>query len=312
MKDLLATVFLSGRMRAKGMKRLDDSTLEAIAETICGAGQGAGGGPSYSSPGPYRSKSEIRAFFRRAGVEAQGQSSTRKWFVLESLQSINGTGQLACVLARLASPKEYRGDAAVTREVMDHLNQILQVEGLELALVGIDPQIRERKPTASVARPKDVPLETAPDFGRLVPNASLADILTFRWAEAQKCFRAEAHLSAVIMMGSILEGVLLHKVEENMKMAHQAKACPKDRTGAAKPIHEWSLSALIDVAHEVGWLQGDVKRFSHALRESRNIVHPYVQRVLKERPDGDTCRICWQVVRAGVADLLETDGRASE
>jgi hypothetical protein len=114
------------------------------------------------------------------------------------------------------------------------------------------------------------------------------------------------------MMGSILEGVLLHKVEENMKIAHQAKACPKDKTGTCKPIHEWSLSALIDIAHEVGWLQGDVKRFSHALRESRNIVHPYVQRVLNERPDGDTCRICWQVVRADVADLLEVDRPTSE
>jgi hypothetical protein len=45
----------------------------------------------------------------------------------------------------------------------------------------------------------------------------------------------------------------------------------------------------------------------HALRESRNIVHPYVQRLSKDRPDGDTCRICWQVVRAAVADLLEVD-----
>jgi hypothetical protein len=67
------------------------------------------------------------------------------------------------------------------------------------------------------------------------------------------------------------------------------------------------LSALIDVAYEVGWLQGDVKRFSHALRESRNIVHPSMQRLLREIPDADTCAICWQVVRAAVADLLEAD-----
>jgi hypothetical protein len=92
-----------------------------------------------------------------------------------------------------------------------------------------------------------------------------------------------------------------------MKIANQSKAAPRDKMGSVKLIHDWSLSALIDVAHEVGWLQGDVKRFSHALRESRNIVHPYVQRISKDRPDGDTCRICWQVVRAAVADLLEVD-----
>jgi len=287
------------------MKQLDDSTLEAIAETICGAGEGAGGG--YSAPGPYRTKTQICDFFRRAGVTPQGTSSTRKWFVLESLQAINGTPSLESILKRLASPKEYRGDATATQEVIDHLNQILQVEGLELAIVGIEPHIRERRAAASVPKPKDTPMDAPPDFVRLVSESSLAGILTFRWAEAQRCFKAEAYLSSIIMMGSILEGVLLYKVEQNHGLAKQAKAAPRDKTGATKPIQEWSLSALIDAAHELGWLQGDVKRFSHALRESRNYVHPYAQRLSKDSPDGDTCRICWQVVRAAVADLLEVD-----
>lgn len=292
------------------MKTIDDSTLEAIAETVCGSGQGAGGGPAYGSPGPYRTMSEIHSFFQRAGVQPQGMSSTRKWFVLESLQGINGTLHLESVLKRLISPKEYRGDALVTQAVMDHLNQILQVEGLELIVVGVDPQIRERKAVISAPKAKEAQIEISPNFERLVQDPSLADILKFRWAEAQRCFRADAHLSSVVMMGSILEGLLLHKVEHNMKAAHQAKAAPRDKAGVVKPINDWSLSSLIDVAHEVGWLQGDVKRFSHALRESRNIVHPYVQRVLQDRPDEDTCRICWQVVRAAVADLLEVDKQA--
>jgi hypothetical protein len=292
------------------MKRLDDSTLEAMAEVICGAGEGAGGG--YTAPGPYRTKTQICDFFRRAGADPQGMSSTRKWFVLESLQAINGTSQLDSVVMRLASPKEYRGDAMMTQAVTGHLNQILQVEGLELALVGVDPQIRERKAAASVPKPQDAPLEMPPDFARLVTDGSLANILVFRWAEAQRCFRAGAYLSAVVMMGSILEGVLLHKAGHHMKAANQAKAAPKDKTGAVKPIQDWSLASLIDVAHESGWLQGDVKRFSHALRESRNIVHPYVQRLSTDRPDGDTCRICWQVVRAAVADLLEVDRQSGQ
>jgi hypothetical protein len=292
------------------MKRLDDSTLEAIAETICGAGEGAGGG--YTAPGPYRTKTQICDFFRRAGVNPQGVSSTRKWFVLESLQAINGTPDLESVLRRLASPKEYRGDATVTQAVSDHLNQILQVEGLELVVVGVEPQIRERKAAAAAPKPKEPPIEASPDFERLVQDASLAKILTDRWAEAQRCFRAGAHLSAVVMMGSILEGVLLYKVEHNWKAAGQAKVAPRDKTGAVKPIHDWSLSALIDVAHELGWIHGDVKRFSHAVRESRNIVHPYAQRLLQDCPDVDTSRICWQVVRAAVADLLEVDKQALE
>lgn len=287
------------------MKRLDDSTLEAIAEIICGSGDGTGGG--YETPGPYRTKGQIIDFFSRAGISPQGVSSTRKWFVLESIQAINGTTNLENVLLRLSSPKEYRGDADLTRSVREHLNQVLQVEGLEVVLLGVDPQLRNRTATTMRARPEETPLQAAPDFQKLVLDSTLADILSFRWDEAQRCNKGGAHLSSVVMMGSILEGVLLHKVEQNLKSANQAKSCPKDRLGKPKPIQDWGLSSLIDIAYELGWLQGDVKRFSHGLRESRNIVHPYMQRLMKDKPDHDTCSICWQVVRAAVADLLETD-----
>ena len=287
------------------MRRIDDSTLEMIAELICGSGAGAGGG--YSSPSPYRTMGQINDFFRRAEVGPQGQSSTRKWFVLESLQTINGTNHLDAVLLRLISPKEYRGDSNLTQEVADYLNRALQVEGLEVHLVGVDPKLRERKASASPTKSQTPSLAIPPDFASLV-DSSLADILTQRWYEAQKCVNAEAYLAAVVMMGSILEGALLHKVEVNPAAANQAERSPKNRrTGKPLPFHDWGLSALIDVAHELGWLQGDVSRFSHALRESRNMVHPYMERVLHDRPDRDTCSICWQVIRAAVSDLLEID-----
>ena len=288
------------------MKRIDDSTLEVIAELICGSGEGAGGG--YASPGPYRSMAQINGFFSRAGIKPQGQSSTRKWFVLESLQFINGTNALDNALLRLASLKEYRGDSVVTQEVVDHLNGSLQVEGLELVLTGVEPRLQNRKASANIPKQQKAPVESPPDFDRLVRDNSLAEVLSLRWQEAQKCVNAEAYLAAVVMMGSILEGVLLHKLEANPAAGNQANRSPKDpQTGNPKPFHEWGLSNLIDVAHELRWLQGDRKRFSHALRESRNIVHPYVERLHPDRPDRGTCSICWQVVRAAVADLLGMD-----
>ncbi len=296
-------------------KRLDDTTLEAISELICGAGQGAGGGPTYEAPGPYRSKSEIYSFFNRAGVAPKGESSTRKWFVLESLQSLNteSTGDLLptsleMVILRLANPKEYRGEAETTRRVIDHLNKILTVEGVVIVLEGVHPVLREKSPGVTLEKPNKKEYIMPPDFYKLVSDPDLSRILEMRWDEAQKCVEAEACLSAVIMMGSILEGVLLHKIESYANIAYTAKSAPKDRkTGEAKRLQDWGLSSLIDVANELGWLQGDVKRFSHSLRESRNIVHPYMQRLLREEPDKDTCSICWQVVRAAIADLLGSD-----
>ena len=287
------------------MKRLDESTLEALAECICGSGTGAGGG--YTRPGPYRTMGQIHDFFRRAGIRPVGTSSTRKWFVLESLEAVDGSGHLEHVLRRLASPKEYHGDAELTTSVIEHLNQILIVEGLELSLQGVDANVQAIEAAVAPSRPKHRSGDDVPDFARLVADSTLADILTFRWQEAQRCVQAGAHLSAIVMMGSILEGALLYTVEQHRATASRASRAPRNRDKSPRPIHRWGLSALIDVAHEVRWLEGDVSRFSHALRESRNVVHPYVQRQQHDYPDADTCAICWKVVRAAIADLLEHD-----
>ncbi len=295
-------------------KRLDQGTLEVIAETICGAGQGSGGGASYAAPGPYRSMSKIHAFFDRADVEPQGQSSTRKWFVLESLDVLNCDQQgdllpasLAQVLLRLGDPREYRGDAETTRAVISHLNSTLKVEGLEIVLYRITPRIQETTPGLAPPKPQQPARVPAPNFQILVTDSLLAEIIAFRWDEAQRCVEGGAFLSAVVMMGSVLEGVLLAKAEADRTEVCRASRAPKDKTGKVRPLRDWNLNALIDVAHEMRWLGGDVKRFSHALRESRNIIHPYVERAVSERPDSDTCRICWPVVRAAVADLLGGD-----
>ena len=274
------------------MKTIDDRTLEAIAELICGSGDGSGGG--YKSPGPYRSMVDIIKFFDRAGVLPRGESSTRKWFVLESLQNVNGTDDFEKVVLRLASPKEYSGDSEVTQRVNDYLNGTLQVEGVEVVLVGVEPQLRDRDASMATPQLNQTQIEDSPDFHKLVSDSSLADVLSFRWQEAQRCVQGEAYLAAVVMMGSILEGVLLHRFENDLQAVYRANSSPKER-GKPRPINKWGLSTLIDVAHEVGWLQGDVKRSSHALRESRNLVHPYMQRLQQDKPDRDTCSICWPV-----------------
>ena len=288
------------------MKTLDDRTLEAIAELICGSGGGSGA--DYDSPGPYRTMGEVHTFLERAGVAPQGQSGTRKWFVLESLRMANGTNALEKLLLRLVSPKEYPGKGNLREGVEDHLNEILQVEGLDVSLLGVEPVVRERTASAPAPKPQEMSVQVAPDFYRLVQDNSLADVLSFRWQEAQKCVDAEAYLAAIVMMGSILEGVLLSRFEQNPEIGNRAKSSPRDRgTGKPKQIGEWGLSSMVDVAHEVGWLQGDVKRFSHGLRESRNLVHPYEQRMHGDVPDKDTCSICWQVVQAAVSDLLRIE-----
>jgi hypothetical protein len=133
----------------------------------------------------------------------------------------------------------------------------------------------------------------------------LEPIIQARWLEAQRCQHAGAYLAAVIIMGSILEALLLARCSMSPSDAYQSSAAPKDRnSGKNIALHDWSLSVLIDVSVSKLWLKTDRGGFSHALRQSRNIVHPYEQARSGANFDEATCKVCWQVLNASVDDLL--------
>jgi hypothetical protein len=133
----------------------------------------------------------------------------------------------------------------------------------------------------------------------------LEGIVQARWLEAQRCQHSGAFLAAVILMGSILEALLLARCSISPSDAYQSTAAPKDkRSSKALALHDWTLSTLIDVAVSKQWLKTDRGGFSHALRESRNIVHPYEQARSRANFDESTCKVCWQVLNASVDDLL--------
>lgn len=157
-----------------------------------------------------------------------------------------------------------------------------------------------------VAKPKKE-IFAPPDVSRLtssVPN--LNDSISHRWSEAQKCVHAECYTSAIIMMGSILEALLLARATLTPATAFQSGKTPKDRNGKAPALQDWTLSALIDVAVDVGWLKSDRGKFSHALRESRNVVHPWVEVTTRANFDDMTCKTSWEVLKASVDDLLKS------
>ena len=133
----------------------------------------------------------------------------------------------------------------------------------------------------------------------------LEPIIQARWLEAQRCQHSGAFFAAVIIMGSILEALLLARCSMSPSDAYQSSAAPKDRSsGKAIALHEWSLSVLIDVSVSKAWLKTDRGQFSHALRHSRNIVHPYEQARSGANSDEATCKVCWQVLNSSVDDLL--------
>ena len=148
-------------------------------------------------------------------------------------------------------------------------------------------------------------LYKAPDLSALttvLPNLEL--IIQDRWLEAQKCQHAKAYLASVVLMGSILEALLLARMSGSPGQAYQAKAAPKHKDGSRRAIPEWTLHSLIEVAVELGWLKTDRGKFSHALRDSRNVVHPYEHARTGANFDEHTCKTSWHVLNASVEDLL--------
>jgi hypothetical protein len=109
-------------------------------------------------------------------------------------------------------------------------------------------------------------------------------------------------MSAVIMLGSVLEGILVDIAKHNMTQACQTVPPPRNRDGQL-PVEEWKLSHLIDVAHKCRWIDLDVKRFSQELREYRNMVHAAGELKDGHHPDGYTFAICREVAVAALNDL---------
>ena len=150
---------------------------------------------------------------------------------------------------------------------------------------------------------KEIAILESQDLSLLTKDTTFANFLRERWIETQKCIKAETYLAAVILMGSLLEGVLFAVVKDNQETSNRAKASPK-KNGKPKPSDEWSLNDLIEVAHECGWIKKDRKAFNDILRDYRNIVHPRHQLQTMVNPDEGTTAICWEVVKATINDLI--------
>jgi hypothetical protein len=139
---------------------------------------------------------------------------------------------------------------------------------------------------------------------RLNIDGVVSEIIEQRISEIIKNIKGGASLSAIIMCGSVLEGILLGVASTKMKEFNESICSPKNKdSGKVLPFNEWSLSNFIDVAHNIGLLGLDVKKYSHSLRGFRNYIHPYQQMANKFDPDIDTAKISWQVLKAAISDL---------
>lgn len=146
-----------------------------------------------------------------------------------------------------------------------------------------------------------------PDYGKITQiMPGLQEVIDSRWREAQRCQHVKAYTASIILMGSVLEALLLCRASTTPDKAYQSSKAPKDKKGKTPAIQDWNLNTLIEVAVDCGWLKTDRGKFSHALRESRNVVHPWVHVTTRANFDEATCVTSWEVLKASVNDMVNS------
>ena len=287
--------------------KLDAATLDLIADIICGDDR--------EKQPVYRSSQFLTKFFQDAGINAAHDGSTRKWWVLSILEQLQPS-DLEKVILRLADLREYKADVDLLKMAVTQLNRALILDGFKVGYTNNKPVLRFSDPMKvddeilSSPPAKDESEFLSKNYGddlkisELNLDAVLTEYLQDRIDEANSCDQGKVTLGTIFLLGSTLEGILLAVAMKDQAKFMSAKAAPKDaKSGKTRQIYDWNLNQLIDVCHELKLLSEDVKKFSHALRDFRNYIHPYQQMSKNFKPDTHTENICWQVFKAAFAQL---------
>lgn len=132
---------------------------------------------------------------------------------------------------------------------------------------------------------------------------TMENVIQQRLDEINKCLNNDISLGAIFLIGSTLEGLLIDVAKLNPEKFNKSKSAPKDTNGSIKKFKDWSLNSLIDVAHETNFIELDVKKFSHSLRDFRNYIHPEEQVAQNFNPDKNTAILAYNVLLAAMEDL---------
>jgi hypothetical protein len=149
--------------------------------------------------------------------------------------------------------------------------------------------------------------DNPPNFSSLIADPVMQKILADRWIECVNCINGNSPLAATVMMGGLLEGLLLARInrENNKASIFQASKAPKDNlTKKVLQLKEWSLRNYIDVAHELRWISQSAKDVGEVLRDYRNYIHPQKQlshNIIIEKNDAI---LFWEITKSICRQLL--------
>ncbi|MFV8339357.1 hypothetical protein ACNQGL_08790 [Flavobacterium sp. LB3P21] len=259
----------------------------------------------------YRSGPQLVSFFNSLGSrDVYSQGFPSRWIYTDNkLNLINGTPDLDKCIKLLFAPVNFIGKYEILDKHISSFNEYLAFDDWKVIRIGKEISFTKADKinfeTKKEVNEEDFINQEFDEISIFELNLDgiISDILSKRILEIKANIKANAPLSAVVMIGSTLEGILLGFASKNPKDFNQANAAPKDKEGKTKLYQDWSLSSFIDVAYELRFIQEDVKKFSHSLRDFRNYIHPFEQMSSGFNPDINTAKLCWNVLKVAIIQL---------
>lgn len=269
----------------------------------------------------YRSGPKLVQFFNRLGFnDSYGQGFPSRWMYTDQrLDAINGSPELDKCIRAVLNPANFIGNIPALDAHIASFNQFLAFDKWKIVRQGAEINFRrlekveiDEPMTGNNGEAEEEFLRrefTNVSVAKIGLEGTVSQILEQRIKEIEKCFFSKAYLAVILIAGSTLEGVLLGVANNHPRLFNSAKASPKDGAGKVEQFHDWSLSAFIDVAHELGLVQYDTQKFSHTLRDFRNYIHPFRQMSSGFTPTEHTAKLCLQVLKAAIHELGQNVGK---
>jgi len=133
-------------------------------------------------------------------------------------------------------------------------------------------------------------------------------ILENRWNECIKCVEAEAPLAATVMMGGLLEGLLLARINQltDRRPIVNARSAPKDhKTGKTLNLNQWGLKDFISVAHELGWISPTTRDIGNFVRDYRNYIHPQKEHSHGVNISPEDAKTLWEIAKSVARQIIK-------
>ena len=230
----------------------------------------------------------------RFSVDGTSKAKRLRYFLRNAQTPLSGQILAALLEHRLL----FKPDGLVETEVAAYRKLVKRLGGQVTEDVSQDSAGSDQAVASALLRRVFRP-ET---FRKLPVDPAMSTALIERMEEAQRCIETKAYLAAVILCGSVLEGMCLGFGSQNPERVNRAYHAQYNKT--AKQFHEWKLKEWIEVLGRLGDLSPNIEKFGHALRDFRNYVHPAEQLAHRFSPDQHTARIGFQVVVAAAENLV--------